>query len=129
MRGLFEARLKVLAASTPTRSDPISPGPTVTAMASIFSKFVSADLNASSMTGTMHLTCSRAACSGMIPPYFSCREADEETILDRISRPSRTTAAAVSSQEDSMAKIVTDALLSEFPQFLRRTVIYEKAIL
>ena len=35
MMGLFQAKAKVLAVSTPIRSEPIKPGPTVTAIASI----------------------------------------------------------------------------------------------
>ena len=112
----------VLAASTPTRSDPISPGPTVTATASIYSSTIclygNDDISeffvvcrkgdkASMRTGVIDLSCSRAATSGTIPPHFSCIEEDDATTLDIISVPSFTTAAAVSSHDVSTASMFT----------------------
>src|SRR6266536_3482022 len=50
--------------------------------------------------------CMREATSGNTPPYWACLAACEATMLDRIVLPSATTAAAVSSQEVSMARIL-----------------------
>jgi tetratricopeptide (TPR) repeat protein len=49
--------------------------------------------------------CAREAISGTTPPYFSCSLVCEAMIEDLTSRPSATTAAAVSSQLVSMPKI------------------------
>jgi hypothetical protein len=49
--------------------------------------------------------CSREASSGTTPPYLRWMSICEETMLERMRRPSATTAAAVSSQEDSMPRI------------------------
>src|SRR2546422_4676816 len=86
----------------PTSNDPTSPGPCVTAMASTSSSFMPACASASRTTGTICRKCSREASSGTTPPYFRCTSICDATTLDRISRPSATTAAAVSSQEDSI---------------------------
>jgi len=56
-------------------------------------------------TGIKFRRCSRAASSGTTPPYSACSLICEETALDK-TRPSRTTAALVSSQEVSRAKRV-----------------------
>src|SRR6266568_9222828 len=56
--------------------------------------------------------CSRDASSGTTPPYLRCTLTCEATTLDRISRPSATTAAAVSSQEDSIPRM---RVLIQFP--------------
>ncbi len=45
--------------------------------------------------------------AGTTPPYLRCTSTCEATTLDRIVRPSATTAAAVSSQEDSIPRIRT----------------------
>ena len=57
-------------------------------------------------TGTIWRRCSREASSGTTPPYFWWISICEATTLERTSRPSETMAAAVSSQEDSMARIL-----------------------
>src|SRR5262245_12923484 len=49
--------------------------------------------------------CMREATSGNTPPYCACLAACEATTLDRMKRPSATTAAAVSSQEVSIARM------------------------
>src|SRR5205809_7772876 len=49
--------------------------------------------------------CMREATSGNTPPYWACLAACEATMLERIVVPSATTAAAVSSQEVSMARM------------------------
>ena len=51
-------------------------------------------------------TCLREAISGTTPPYIACSGICEEMIEETISRPSRMIAAAVSSQLDSIARIV-----------------------
>src|SRR5438876_609815 len=74
-------------------------------MASTSCSFRRACPSASRTTGTICRKCSREASSGTTPPYLRCTSSCDATILDRISRPSTTTAAAVSSQEDSMPKM------------------------
>ena len=64
-----------------------------------------ASLKAALATGRRFFRCSRAASSGTTPPYSACSLICDETVLDRIF-PSRTTAALVSSQEVSMARMV-----------------------
>ena len=49
--------------------------------------------------------CSREASSGTTPPYLPCVESCEATTDDNTRTPSSTTAAAVSSHDDSIAKI------------------------
>ena len=56
-------------------------------------------------TGTIALRCSRDASSGTTPPYFACIVICEATTLERMTLPFSTTAAAVSSHEDSMPRI------------------------
>jgi hypothetical protein len=41
--GFFQTYASVFAVSTPTRRDPISPGPTVTAIASMFGRWIVED--------------------------------------------------------------------------------------
>src|SRR4029077_12563966 len=84
---------------------PTSPGPCVTPIASTSANFIPACSSASRTTGTICRRCSREANSGTTPPYFRCTSICDATTLDRISRPSATTAAAVSSQEDSIPRI------------------------
>jgi hypothetical protein len=54
----------------------------------------------------MFSMCARLAISGTTPRYFAWSSTCVATTLLRTSRPSTTTAAAVSSQVDSMARIV-----------------------
>src|SRR5690348_18231463 len=74
-------------------------------MASTSSSFMFACDRASRTTGTICRKCSREASSGTTPPYLRCTSTCDATTLDKISRPSTTTAAAVSSQEDSIPRI------------------------
>src|SRR5690348_12430836 len=74
-------------------------------MASTSPSAMPACSTASRTTGTICRKCSREASSGTTPPYLRCTSTCDATTLDRISRPSATTAAAVSSQEDSIPKI------------------------
>src|SRR4029077_9781498 len=94
---------------------PTSPGPCVTPIASTSANFIPACSSASRTTGTICRRCSREANSGTTPPYFRCTSICEATTLDRISRPSATTAAAVSSQEDSIPRM---RMLIKFPLYL-----------
>src|SRR5699024_11157449 len=52
-------------------------------------------------------TWARLAISGTTPPYSACRSICENTTLERMRRPFSITAAAVSSQEDSRARMRT----------------------
>src|SRR3977135_4496220 len=90
----------------PTRSAPTSPGPCVTPIASTSESCIPACATASRTTGTICRKCSRDASSGTTPPYFRQISICDDTTLDRTSRPSTTTAAAVSSQEDSIPNIL-----------------------
>src|SRR5262245_33244394 len=60
--------------------------------------------SASSMTGKRRCKCARAATSGTTPPKRACRAVCEATTLARIRGSSVKTAAAVSSQEVSIAR-------------------------
>lgn len=120
--GLFHVQERVLAVSTPTRSDPIRPGPMVVAMVSmklwcdeamepwcfiaLWPNCFIANASDSCTTGMIAFTCSLAACSGMMPPVFACISAEEATTLDSMVVPFSTTAAVVSSQEVSIARII-----------------------
>src|SRR5437016_5432702 len=70
-------------------------------------KFSPAQSRASRTTGTMARRCSREASSGTTPPYFPWVVICEATIEERMVPPSATTAAAVSSHEDSMPRMRT----------------------
>src|SRR5713226_7162727 len=98
-------------ARTPS-SAPTSPGHCVTPMASTSASIIPACASASRTTGTICRKCSRDASSGTTPPYFRCISICDATTLGKISRPSATTAAAVSSHDDSMPRM---RVLIEFP--------------
>ena len=53
----------------------------------------------------MNAVCAREAISGTTPPNLTCCSIEVEITEDRISLPPRITAAAVSSQLDSIASI------------------------
>src|SRR5689334_8474820 len=57
------------------------------------------------VTREMARTCSRLAISGTTPPNGMCRAIWEETTLASTIRPSRTTAALVSSHDVSMPRM------------------------
>src|SRR5690606_26236285 len=94
-----------LAATTPTRSEPTSPGPWVTATADRSPSPIPARSSASSTMRVIVSTCLRDATSGTTPPNRSWMSIWLETTFDSTSVPSRTTAAAVSSQLVSMARM------------------------
>src|SRR5262245_52680206 len=105
-RGLRWAQARALATAQPTRSEPTSPGPWVTAMPSRSLSFTPASLSARSMTGLMTSRCRREASSGTTPPHGACRASWEATTSERMRRPSANTAAAVSSHEVSMPRTI-----------------------
>src|SRR5207249_7668595 len=109
--GLLSAYAIAFAYETPTSSDPIKPGPIVTAIPSTFSLITLARTEASSTMVTILSRCSRDASSGTTPPNRSCVLICEAMTEERIAQPSRTTAAAVSSQDVSMPS--TNIVLSQ----------------
>src|SRR5579871_1206982 len=74
-------------------------------MASTSSSFVSARARASRTAGTMARRCSREASSGTTPPYLPWVLICDATTDESTDSPFSTTAAAVSSQEDSMPRM------------------------
>src|SRR5690606_25719055 len=104
-KGTPRASASALAAASPTRSDPTSPGPFVTAIPSMSASVTPAWRSASSMTGSISSRCRRDATSGTTPPNFWCTSICDATTLERMMRPCSTTAAAVSSQLVSMPKM------------------------
>ena len=88
----------------------MSPGACVNAIASSADKRSECALSgnaffkASSTTGTIFSMCARLASSGTTPPYFSCT--NWLAIKLEWICPSMITEAAVSSQDDSIAKMV-----------------------
>ena len=64
-----------------------------------------ASTSASAITSSISSTCARLAISGTTPPKRACRSTWLDTTDERTSRPSSTTAAAVSSHDVSMPRI------------------------
>src|ERR1035441_4058028 len=83
------------------------PGPTVAAMAARSANRAPERHSASRPTGAMARRCSREASSGTTPPYFECVSICDATTEDSTASPFSTTAAAVSSHEDSMPRMRT----------------------
>ncbi len=94
-----------LATLTPTSSEPIRPGPQVTATASRSSQPAPDCSSAASRVGTIQRSCCRAATSGTMPPVAACSATWLATWFASIRRPPTTTATPVSSHDDSMARI------------------------
>ena len=69
INGIPNANAIDLAKELPTKSDPISPGPCVNAIADNCSFCIFALRNAASTTGTIFCWCAREASSGTTPPY------------------------------------------------------------
>src|SRR3954451_18263032 len=105
------AKQRPFAYVTPTRRDPTSPGPCVTATASSDSSVECACCKASRTTGTIARRCSREASSGTTPPYLPCVSSCDATIEESTRSPSSTTAEAVSSQELSIPRILTSLVI------------------
>src|SRR5215471_2763065 len=95
-----------LATEQPTSSEPTSPGPCVTAMPSRSGSRTLASASAFSTTGTITSRWRRDASSGTTPPYGAWIASCEATTLDRMRRPSASTAAAVSSHELSIPSTI-----------------------
>src|SRR5438874_11478322 len=102
---LFQREGQSLGIAHATSSAPASPGPWVTAIASMVWYVRSASSYARRTTGTMPRRCSREASSGTTPPYGWWVANCENTTFDAVCSPERTTAAAVSSQELSMPRM------------------------
>src|SRR5919108_4993161 len=105
-KGASRTAAMALASATPTSSEPMSPGPSVHATASMSQKVTSARSRASRTTGVRASTWARAAISGTIPPYSPWSSSCEAITLERISRSPRSTAADVSSHEVSMPRMI-----------------------
>ncbi|MEY9851647.1 hypothetical protein ABH923_001325 [Leifsonia sp. EB41] len=89
------------AAPTPTMSAPDSPGPLVTAMASMSARSIPASATAVWSVGVSASRWARAATSGTTPPYLACSSIEEAIVLESSVVP-RTMPTPVSSQEVSM---------------------------
>src|SRR5690606_27790990 len=105
MRGSRRAKARALAAEMPTKRDPTSPGPWVTATASTSARVTPACRRAWSMTGKISSTWRREAISGTTPPNRWWSSIWDAITLERMRLPPSTTAAAVSSQLVSMPRI------------------------
>ncbi len=108
-RGLPRDHERAFAKDSPTSRAPARPGPWVTATASRSARVAPASRSARSTTGTIASAWARHASSGTMPPYCSCSSAWLATTSESTSRSPRSTAAAVSSQEVSMARIRVSA--------------------
>src|SRR5512141_646854 len=95
------------APARPTTSAPTSPGPIVTATASMSAKRHPACSSASSRSGFSASTWARLASSGTTPPKRACRSTWLEMTFESATRSS-TTATAVSSQEVSIPRTFTE---------------------
>ena len=91
--------------ASPMRSDPINPGPRVTAIPSNSRSPTPASDKACSIVGLIASICLREAISGTTPPYLLCAVICEAITLESIF-PSLTTAAAVSSHDDSIPRTI-----------------------
>ena len=103
------ASARPLVNDTPTMSDPSNPGPRVNAMASSLFGAIPASRSAVSTTGMMFCWWARDASSGITPPYFMCTACEAMTFDS--STLLRSTAAEVSSHDDSMPRIVISILI------------------
>src|SRR5919197_498000 len=112
MNGAPVTRDTAFAAASPTRREPTSPGPTVTATPSSSPKLTPATSSARSSSGLRTSTCARDASSGTTPPNRSWTSTWLATRFDRSFRPSSTTATAVSSQEVSIPRTRVAGLTS-----------------
>src|SRR5450756_867555 len=101
-----------LAAAAPTVSEPTSPGPAVTAIASTSARSTSASASARRMVGTIASRWAREAISGMIPPNRAC-SSTELAITSTSSSVPRTKATPVSSHEVSMPRTSRPSALTD----------------
>ncbi len=86
----------------PTSNEPAKPGCVATAIAARSGPLTLACSRACSITGMIRCRCARAAISGTTPWYFECSSSCEATTELSTVKSSRITAAAVSSQVDSI---------------------------
>ena len=103
--GIPVAKAIAFAYVSPTSREPARPGPEVAATASRLLQVMEARSSASRTTGTTARRCSRDASSGTTPPYLPWTENWLATTEERTHVSSSITAAAVSSQELSIARI------------------------
>src|SRR5881396_1257584 len=103
--GLRNANAMASADLRPTINALGNPGPRVAATPPNRAAVTLASRKAVCVTGARLRKCSRVANSGTTPPYSAWSWICEETTLDN-TRPACTTAAAVSSQEVSMARSI-----------------------
>ena len=113
MSGTPRASASPFAALSPTRSELASPGPYVTATASR----ASTPRIASATTPWIFSMWARLATSGTTPPYGRWSGICVYTTLDSTSRPSRTTAHAVSSQLLSIPRMFIFVRLKSYQNF------------
>ena len=106
INGLFEPNANPFAYWSPTSNAPTKPGPYVTPIASISSNLSPASSSAALTTLSTTSICILDATSGTTPPYFLCVSIWDAITLDKTSLPLTTTAADVSSQLDSIDKII-----------------------
>ena len=104
-----------MAADIPVAKLPGSPGPTVTATADNSSGVTPAFSNASLMTPFIATTCCLLAIPGTTPPHFACNAIWLDTTEDITVKSSCTIAAAVSSQDDSIAKSICFLSMINYP--------------
>ena len=107
MRGVLHACDRALAVMTPTRSEPISPGPAVTAIRSISfaGSFMHASSSTSSRRGMIISWCILDASSGTTPPYSECDSIWLDNTEDNTIFLPFMTARAVSSQLVSIPRV------------------------
>jgi cytochrome bd-type quinol oxidase subunit 1 len=90
-------------------------------------KSAPAAVRAFSTTGTIFSICFLEASSGTTPPYGWCVATWDQTTLDKMVCPPEVTAAAVSSQEVSIPRIMLcvliNAILMDFVQYHVHTIV------
>src|SRR5699024_2143608 len=122
--GLFLANASALAALIPTKSAPIKPGPSVTAIASISSHVSSLCSNASSKTIVICSTWCRDAISGTTPPKRLWLSICEETTFEITFVPFLTIATAVSSQLVSIPNMIVSFFMLNSPTLIEHLLHY-----
>src|SRR6185436_6722764 len=114
--GLRRRNASALPDVSPTSRDPARPGPAVAATPSRRRRGTFAFLSAASTTSVINRMWLRDASSGTTPPYGRWTAICEATMLDSsrgLLRPGTvaTTAAAVSSHEDSIPRMITSDIV------------------
>ncbi|GIS38724.1 MAG: hypothetical protein Ct9H90mP11_00440 [Acidimicrobiales bacterium] len=107
-RAYSKKRANDFAALTPTRRDPIKPGPRSLRLNLNHDALFPASIKACAMTGVIRSTWARLATSGTTPiPSVDIYLATDNRRKDCL--PSATTAAAVSSHDVSIARLSLDS--------------------